>query len=185
MSLRIIGGDWKSRKIEAPAGKATRPLLDRIKQSLFDTLGQRCDGETIVDACAGSGSFGFEAASRGATTVHLCEVAGPAFRYLQRNHQHLGSPSQCILHQRSFVDVLPKLTDVDLCFCDPPFPWFQSQDPLLTTLLELAGSCIAPQGLVVMRGERGTDLPLLPGSLHEVDRRKYGRSWIAFLRRTS
>ena len=77
MSVRIIGGDWKGQT-RAPADKSTRPLLDRIKQSLFDTLGQRCDDWRVADACAGSGSWGFEAASRGAHESHMIEMAGPA-----------------------------------------------------------------------------------------------------------
>ena len=75
MPVRIIAGDWKGRKIDTPPGyDTTRPLTDRIKQSLFDRLGQFFDDEIICDICAGSGSFGFEAASRHANEVHLIEA---------------------------------------------------------------------------------------------------------------
>src|SRR5687768_3944930 len=64
--LRIIAGTFKGRRLAAPPGLATRPLPDRVKQALFDWLGQRMDGLHVADCCAGSGAFAFEALSRGA-----------------------------------------------------------------------------------------------------------------------
>ena len=65
--LRIIAGAYRGRRLAAPPGLATRPLPDRVKQALFDWLGQRLDGLRVADCCAGSGAFTFEALSRGAT----------------------------------------------------------------------------------------------------------------------
>ncbi|MHC5067298.1 MAG: RsmD family RNA methyltransferase, partial [Planctomycetota bacterium] len=76
--FRIIAGNWKGRRLRTPPGLATRPLLDRIKQSIFDILGQDLTGWRVADCCAGSGSFGIEAASRGAKEVHLIECGHEA-----------------------------------------------------------------------------------------------------------
>ena len=81
--LRIIAGNFKGRKLLAPPGLETRPLPDRIKQSLFDWLGQSCAGWSVADVCAGSGSFGLEAASRGAKAVHLIEAGRHAISILR------------------------------------------------------------------------------------------------------
>ena len=183
MSLRIIGGAWKGRRIEAPPGLDTRPLMDRIKQSLFDWLGQDLDGCTVADACAGSGSFAFEAASRGASVVHACEP-GHAFATLADNHLELGSPSAVVLHRVTFQRVLPTLSGLDLVFCDPPFPWFSEDPASIATLLSLAAAAILPTGAVIIRGEEGSSLPVVAG-LREEERRSYGRSWVALLRRLS
>src|SRR5207244_854904 len=81
--LRIIGGSLKGRRLAAPRGLETRPLPDRIKQALFDWLGQRLDGLVVVDCCAGSGAFAFEALSRGARRVEAIEAGRHAVPVLR------------------------------------------------------------------------------------------------------
>ncbi len=181
--LRIIAGTFKGRKLLAPPGLATRPLPDRIKQSLFDWLGQSCDGMRVADICAGSGSFGCEAASRGAAEVHLIESGRHAISNLQANLRSLGQPPSLRLHTKDFQQVLPALANLDLIFADPPFPWFTDQPETLTELLSLSAHAIAPLGRIVIRGERGYDLPSLPSDLRQIDRRFYGRSWVALIQK--
>ena len=181
MSLRIIGGEWKGRRIDAPPGLDTRPLTDRIKQSLFDWLGQRLDEQTVADACAGSGSFAFEAASRGARSVHACEP-GHAFPTLARNHRALGAPPSVVLHRSPFQAVLPGLAGLDLGFADPPFPWYAEQPELIVALLTLSATALDAERAILIRGEQGASLPRVDG-LRELERRAYGRSWVARLAR--
>lgn len=180
-ALRIIGGDWRGRRLEAPPGLDTRPLTDRIKQSLFDWLGQRMDGWRVVDACAGSGAFGIECASRGAAEAHLCEPGRHAQPTIRANLRLLSDPPQVRLHPRGFEQVLPGLRDLDLVFCDPPFPWFRDEPAMLARLLELSAAAVSADGIVLIRGERGEDLPA--HALEERERRTYGRSWVAMLGR--
>ncbi|MBA3698798.1 MAG: RsmD family RNA methyltransferase [Planctomycetes bacterium] len=181
--LRIIAGEFKGRKLLAPPGLDTRPLPDRIKQSLFDWLGQSCEGWSVADVCAGSGSFGCEAMSRGAKTVHLIEAGRHAISIIQGNIRALGSPAGLHLHPRLFQQVLPTLSALDLIFADPPFPWFTDDRAALSDLLRLAGAALALKGRLVLRGERGHDLPALPAGLREAERRFYGRSWVVVLQR--
>ncbi len=182
MSLRVIGGVFKGRRLIAPPGLATRPLPDRIKQSLFDWLGQDLTGKRVADVCAGSGAFGIEAVSRGAAEVHLIEAGRHAQSALDANLRAIGRPAQVRLHARLFQQALPTLRGLDLVFADPPFPWFADEPDTLRTLLELGARALAPDGRLVIRGERGQDLPLLPAGLIEEDRRLYGRSWVARLK---
>src|SRR5205823_3983723 len=88
--LRIIAGSLKGRRLLAPRGLDTRPLPDRVKQALFDWLGQRLDGLHVVDCCAGSGAFGFEALSRGAARVDAIESGQHALPVLRANAAKLG-----------------------------------------------------------------------------------------------
>ncbi len=180
--LRIIAGTWKNRRIEAPPGLATRPLTDRIKQSLFDWLGDIA-GLRIADTCAGSGSFAFEAASRGAGEVHAVELSAPSFAVLHSNHALLGEPAAVRLYHDDCLRVLPALADLDLVFCDPPFPWFSERPDDLAHLVTAARQALAPHGIIVIRGEQGQRLPVVPGILID-ERREYGRSWVMSLRRT-
>jgi len=181
--LRIIAGSLKGRRLAAPPGLATRPLPDRVKQALFDWLGQRLDGLHVVDCCAGSGAFAFEALSRGARRVDAIEPGRHAVPVLRANAAKLGSPAGLVVHALPFETVLPRLHDADLVFADPPFAWYAGTAAPIATLLALAGAALAPDGRLVIRGERGADLPPLPAGLVERDRRTYGRSWLALLGR--
>jgi 16S rRNA (guanine966-N2)-methyltransferase len=181
--LRIIAGTFKGRRLAAPPGLATRPLPDRVKQSLFDWLGQRLDGLHVVDCCAGSGAFSFEALSRGASRVEAIEPGAHAVPVLRANAAKLGSPAGLVVHAQPFQRVLPRLRDVDLVFADPPFVWYRNERRVLTELLCLGRDALAPSGRLVIRGERGVDLPDVPSGLIERERRTYGRSWLALLER--
>ena len=71
--MRIIAGELGGRRIAAPPGKGTRPMLDRVREALFSSLGERVEGAAVLDLFAGSGSLGLEALSRGARSVRLVE----------------------------------------------------------------------------------------------------------------
>src|SRR5438477_621497 len=107
--LRIIGGAFKGRRLVAPPGLETRPLPDRVKQSLFDWLGQRLDGLHVVDCCAGSGAFAFEALSRGAGRVDAIEPGRHALPALRVNAAKLGNPPGLVVHALPLETVLPRL----------------------------------------------------------------------------
>src|SRR5262249_17859874 len=154
-TLRIIGGAFRGRRLVAPRGLETRPLPDRVKQALFDWLGQRLDGLVVVDCCAGSGAFAFEALSRGARRVVAIEPGRYALPALRANAAHLGNPRGLVVHALPFADVLPRLADVDLVFADPPFAWYRDERALIAELLRLGGRALAPGGRLVIRGERG------------------------------
>jgi len=181
--LRIIAGSLKGRSLIAPPGLDTRPLPDRIKQSLFDWLGQSMEDWRVADVCAGSGSFGCEAFSRGAREVHCIEAGRHAWPALTANRRSCGDPQGLILHQRPFQAVLPTLKGLDVVFADPPFPWFSDDRTALEDLLRLATAALRPQGRLVVRGERGQELPPPPRGLGTAETRLYGRSWVVALPR--
>src|SRR5213594_3550364 len=165
--LRIIGGTFKGRRLVAPPGLETRPLPDRVKQALFDWLGQRMDGLLVVDCCAGSGAFTFEALSRGARRVDAIEPGRHAVPVLRANAAKLGNPPGLVVHPRPFEIVLSRLHGVDVVFADPPFPWFRNGAGQIAALLRLGARALAPAGRLVIRGERRTDLPEIPPGLVE------------------
>jgi len=138
------------------------------------------DGWRVADCCAGSGAFGIECVSRGAAEAHLCEPGRVAVTTIRSNLALLGDPPEVRLHARGFERVLPTLSGLDLVFCDPPFPWFSDERELLVEMLQLAAAAVAPDGIVLIRGERGEELP--EHTLVERERREYGRSWVAMLK---
>jgi 16S rRNA (guanine966-N2)-methyltransferase len=93
--MRIIAGEHRGRRIEAPPGDSTRPMLDRVRESLFSTLGNLVDDARVLDLFSGGGSLGLEALSRGASYARLVEREASAYATLKRNVSELGyTPEQ-------------------------------------------------------------------------------------------
>ena len=85
MSVRIIGGQWRGRKLIAPKGLKTRPTSSRVREALFNVLGAEIRDVLFCDFFAGSGAVGLEALSRGAGKAIFVESARPALTALRRN----------------------------------------------------------------------------------------------------
>jgi 16S rRNA (guanine966-N2)-methyltransferase len=119
--VRIIGGQWRSRRIRFAPRADLRPSPDRVRETLFNWLGQDLAGLTCLDLFAGSGALGFEAASRGASQVVMVERDRLAFAALETNRVALDA------HQVELVrgDALEFLggdrRQYDVIFLDPPF----------------------------------------------------------------
>ena len=124
--IRIIGGVWRSRLIKVIDAPGLRPTTDRIRETLFNWLGQNLAGLRCLDAFAGAGALGFEAASRGASTVTLIERDKTAFANLRANLSDLQSfpveASIDLVHSDG-VGFLKRQAKAswDLMFLDPPF----------------------------------------------------------------
>ena len=141
--VRIIGGMWRSRMIEFPDLPGLRPTPDRVRETLFNWLGQTMMEKRCLDLFAGSGALGFEAASRGASSVTMIESARPAIDALRRNRERLGA-NQCQIVAQDVIKTLNVLKDTfDVIFVDPPF----SSDFLPAMLPKLV-DCLSPGGMV-------------------------------------
>jgi len=99
--MRIIAGLYRSRTLAAPAGLATRPTSDRLRETLFNVLAPRIEGAAFLDLYAGSGAVGIEALSRGAARVEFVERAPAALSVLSANLAKLGVTAGFRIHNRS------------------------------------------------------------------------------------
>jgi len=132
--LRIIGGDYRRRILSFPDGEGLRPTPDRVRETLFNWLGQEIPGWTCLDLFAGSGALGFEAASRGAGRVVMVEQARSALAALSANRTLLGASAVEVVAADA-LSWLSRCQDrFDLVFLDPPF----ASDYLLRVLGQLA-----------------------------------------------
>ncbi len=119
--VRIGGGEWRSRLIEVPARPGLRPTPARVRETLFNWLGQRLDGRACLDLYAGSGALGFEAASRGAARVVMVENDRAALVTLRRSRERLGAQNVSI-ESGAALDYLARAgARFDVVFLDPPF----------------------------------------------------------------
>lgn len=147
--MRIIGGEHRRRWIEFPDAEGLRPTPDRVRETLFNWLGQTLDGKRCLDLFSGSGALGFEAASRGATEVVMVESNRAAFRALQENGKKL-SCVNIALHCEDGIEFVRRGSGrFDVIFLDPPF-----QSDLLQKVLPLLEGRLAEDGLVYV--ETGT-----------------------------
>lgn len=121
-AIRIIGGDWKRTPLPVLDLDGLRPTPDRVRETLFNWLGQRLDGQRCLDLFAGSGALGFEAASRGAARVLMVERNSRAASQLRANQERLGARMIEIAEAdglRLAASLPPGSFDV--VFLDPPF----------------------------------------------------------------
>jgi 16S rRNA (guanine966-N2)-methyltransferase len=119
--VRIIAGEYRGRRIKVPSRPGLRPTPDRLRETLFNWLGQWLDGLACLDLFAGTGALGFEAASRGAARVVMVESDRTAFEALQATRQMIGARTV----EPVFGDALGYLARegerFDVVFLDPPF----------------------------------------------------------------
>ncbi len=119
--MRVIGGEFRSRRLKAPAGDSVRPTPDRLREALFNILAPRIDGCVFLDAYAGCGSVGIEALSRGASRAVFLEKSRPALRALEENIESLEIGERCEVHPGNAAAVISKI-EADIVFLDPPYP---------------------------------------------------------------
>ena len=122
--MRIIGGLLKRRKLYFPKTRATRPVTDRAKETIFNVLGTVCEEALVLDLFAGSGSLGIEALSRGANHVDFVDSEKPAYSCIHRNLEALGLAGQGRIMTIPVLEAIKSLEKqgktFNLIFLDPP-----------------------------------------------------------------
>ncbi|WP_065339744.1 16S rRNA (guanine(966)-N(2))-methyltransferase RsmD [Azoarcus olearius] len=139
--VRIVGGTWRSRLLDVAAVEGLRPTPDRVRETLFNWLGQRLDGLRCLDLFAGTGILGFEAASRGAEAVTLVEQNPRALDALHKAAITLQA-SQVEIVRGDAVRFLQNTTArFDVVFLDPPYHqgWLDRVEPWLDRVLDKDG----------------------------------------------
>ena len=170
--MRIIAGTHRSRRILAPADAVTtRPITDRVKQSLFDRLAVRgdVDGGAAVDLFCGTGSLGLEALSRGVEHCTFIERNRAVRGLLEENLATLGLADRATVFAADamggvWITMLPR-RPVSLVFCDPPYKMTTGSDNLrrMLELIETIGQVMADQGTLVLRTDDQADPTAVEG----------------------
>lgn len=189
--MRIIAGTKKGLHLTSPRGDVSRPILDRVKESLFSVL-YRYDlpaGTHVADLFAGVGSLGLEALSRGASWVTFAERDPHIQRVLDANIDKAGFEDRCSVQTSDAyaVGALPVIgvECYDLVFVDPPYSTTEDvgETSFLAGLMELLPGQTSAQALIVVRTHKRIQLLERYGSLAVVDRREWGKMAVTFLRR--
>ncbi|MEM9838386.1 MAG: 16S rRNA (guanine(966)-N(2))-methyltransferase RsmD [Pseudomonadota bacterium] len=183
--MRIVGGEFKGRRIAAPSGMDTRPTTDRVRESLFNILSHRegfsFEGARVLDLFAGSGALGLEALSRGAEFCLFVDTDAAARGAIRDNIEALSLFGNTRIHRRPAdalgtkpANVGPQFT---LAFLDPPYRKGLVA-PTLQTLSD--GGWLAPQSLLVIEHAKGEEIDLSPAFAEE-DQRTFGDTVVRFV----
>ena len=157
--IRIIGGLYKRTKLPVPSKPGLRPTPDRVRETLFNWLGQDLTGWRCIDVFAGTGALGFEAASRGAADVLLCEQ-DPALAQQLKTVQAKLKADMCRIERGDGLSALKRVApgSLQLVLLDPPF-----ESTLYESTLKAAAQAIGPTGVVYLEAPKPwTDEELLP-----------------------
>lgn len=170
--MRIVAGQWKGRRIVAPAGTRVRPTLDRVREAWMSILQLHLPGARVLDLYSGSGALGLEALSRGARSADFVDNAARSLEALKSNIDSLGAGDLARVHRAQslrFVQTLGRGA-YDVTFADPPYAEGEA--------IKLAEVWINTPFSAILSVEhaRGADMP--PGG----DTRKYGTASITIYR---
>jgi 16S rRNA (guanine(966)-N(2))-methyltransferase RsmD len=196
--MRIIAGSKRGMNLFSPPGRDSRPITDRVKQSLYDVL-QNYDlpaDKTVADIFAGVGSLGLEALSRGAIFVTFVEQNPQITPVLKQNIEKAGFAGQSkIVKTDAFSVIWPMDAEhpqsapadkYDLAFVDPPYvdsANTQAGSPLATLLTRLSQR-ISAGGFVIVRTHRNTVLSQSYGPLKIIETRQWGNMAVTILKKT-
>jgi 16S rRNA (guanine966-N2)-methyltransferase len=168
--MRVVAGDLRGRRIEAPISEATRPTTDKVRQAVFNALGSLdiVEGARVLDLFAGTGAMGIEALSRGAAHCVFVERNRDALVVLKKNIATLGLTDRSTVLAVDATSVASRQPEVDLLIADPPYGFDQWRDLIV-------GSDAA---FVVLESDRAIDE--IEG-WETLRAKKYGRTHVSFL----
>jgi 16S rRNA (guanine966-N2)-methyltransferase len=180
--VRIIGGLWKRTRLPVVDKPGLRPTPDRVRETLFNWLGQDLTGWRCIDVFAGTGALGFEAASRGASEVVLVEQDAQLVERLRAMQVKLDATG-VVVRRGNGLSILAALPaqGMDLVFLDPPF-----DADLWAKALDAAVPALAPEGFVYLEAPAAwDDARLVPFGLVVVRHLRAGTVHAHLLRRAA
>jgi 16S rRNA (guanine966-N2)-methyltransferase len=194
--LRVIAGQYRSRRLQTLRGTALRPSSDRLRETLFNILGAAVEGAVFVDLFAGSGAVGIEALSRGARGAIFVENHAAGATLIARNLKSLGIPTAVqvasgktfagsaeILRMDAMI-ALERLdkgsAHIDFVYLDPPYADTRAYQEILEFLGE--SELLARGGSVIAEHRRKTDLPAIAGHLERARVVEQGDTALSFYR---
>jgi 16S rRNA (guanine966-N2)-methyltransferase len=144
--MRVIAGDFKGRRLEAPDWAGLRPTSDKLRETLFNILAPRIRGARMLDGYAGTGAVGIEALSRGAGYVSFVEQDARAARLIATNLQRCGVEDRYAIIRAAFAGMNGRAAGpFDIMFLDPPYGAAE-----LSGALAAAGPLATPETLVIV-----------------------------------
>ena len=189
--MRIIAGTKRGMKLLSPPGRDTRPITDRVKESLFNILNNHGlpDGAVVADLFCGTGSMGLEALSRGAAWVTFFDKDRRVIEILKKNIARAAFGDCCKPISANILSVgAAPATErglYDLVFVDPPYMMSANsgEGSKVAALMELIGQQVNPEAMVILRTHEDAFTCEAYGTLREFDSRTWGTMKLVFYRK--
>lgn len=176
--IRITGGENRSRLLETPNTELTKPTMDKVRSAIFSALGDKAKNAIVLDLFAGSGSYGFEALSRGAKKAIFVDHSLEAIKVIKKNALNLKHENVEIIKDDSLSFLSENTEKFDIIFVDPPYK-LDVYEEIVKTLI--SHSSIAENGIIVLESER--ELEFDQSSFKDVRFYKYGLAKVYILRK--
>ena len=185
--MRIVAGSAKGRVLAAPkSDDVIRPTADRVRETIFNVLGQRCDGLTVLDLFSGTGALGLEAVSRGAIKAVLVDRGREALDLCRLNTDTLKFADRVEILNFSAIDGIAQLGKkgrlFELVFSDPPYAITAGVSVL--EALE-AAKIVSEGGVAVIEHGKDEKLPERVGHFVQIDERDFGTAIVTLFRLTA
>jgi 16S rRNA (guanine(966)-N(2))-methyltransferase RsmD len=175
--MRITGGIGRGRKLKVPAGSKVRPTSDKVKQALFNILGDRVPGSVFLDLFAGAGGIGLEALSRGASQVVFVDGSRESLSVIKKNIEALKLTELAqVIAAQSEIFLRRPSGPYDIIFLDPPYK--MELAPLLGQIAQ--ADMLKPGGVVVAEHFKKQPSPERAGKLELFREAAYGDTVLAF-----
>ena len=176
--IRITGGENRSRLLETPNTTLTKPTMDKVRAAVFNALGDSVKNAKVLDLFAGSGSYGFEALSRGAMEVTFVDSSYEAIKVIKKNAFNLNRDNVEILNYDVLAYLNQNSKEFDIIFADPPYKLDVYEK---TVELLLKRNIIRSGGIIVLESER--ELNIDETQFKNVRFYKYGLAKVYILRK--
>lgn len=179
--MRIIAGKYKGRQLQSAKDQSIRPTTNKIKEYIFELLGDFITDALVLDLFCGSGSLGLEALSRGARNAAFVDSSANSLKVLRRNISSLKVEEPLKVIKKDTEQFLKKNKQpFDLVFADPPFKWDKFNDMLP---LIFKTDNLSEYGLFVVESEKSHEVNWEGDSYEILRQKKFDRSLITFLAR--
>jgi 16S rRNA (guanine966-N2)-methyltransferase len=176
--LRIVAGSLRGRKVVYTIDREVRPMPDRVRQALFNMLGDAIPGRVFVDLFAGTGAVGIEALSRGAASVEFVERDARVAVQIMKHLQSFGVAEQARVHRADvhrWAERWQAPEEPVTLFLGPPYPALEDQPERFMTAIENLQAKAAPVSIIVLQSDKGFGTGLLPDPT-AWEHRIYGRN---------
>lgn len=181
--MRIIGGKARGTKLYTLEGTATRPTLDRVKESIFNIIQNDIEESVFLDLFSGSGAIGLEALSRGAKKAILCDKNKEAINIIKKNISKTHFEKSVEIYNTDFIECLKKQKEnIDIIYIDPPY-----QTRYIETALEILqkSEAVTEKTKIILETDNEQRIieEIKDLKFEIIDKRKYGIAHIIFLRK--
>lgn len=176
--MKIISGRWRGRNFYTAKGTKARPTSNMVREALFNILFDKIDSAIVVDLFAGSGGFGFEALSRGASKVHFCDYERKSIRTIEGYLKDFKAQDEkyslyAMDYKRAISKMLSNGVLSDIIYVDPPY-----KSNIYEDILKMCVSLINVDGIIIIEHDKRNDIIMYDGYTY-LNKKRYGNTAIS------